>query len=276
MDKSFTGKFDVKPEDIVIFHIGFGCGGSRHATDFQNMFPERTVVYGFEPRDDNSNKGIEKYLRGKFINTALHSVNGKFSFNVNKAVSSSSMLEPNDVVCEEHIKPWTQDNWVKTWGDNTKLDKKIRIECRTLGDFINEEGVIPDVLVIDAQGMELEIMKGMGKYFTSVKAVWAEAEFFPIYKNQDLFYDHYKFLDQYKFRLADLYAMQKWRTSEFAGEGFLTVAQALWLKRFDVLFSEFESDIDLLKCAAIAQVYNKTSYSSAILKKINSLPLGGD
>lgn len=256
--------FKIEPEDIVIFHIGFGCGGSRHADDFQKLFPNRTVVYGFEPRDDDSNKGIEKYNRGKFINTAIAGSAGVHDFNINKAVSSSSMLKPNSKVCKEYIKPWVQDDWVNTWGDNTKLDKRVKISCITLKDFIITEGVTPDVLIIDAQGMELQIMRGMRDTFDKVKAVWTETEFFPIYTDQDLFYDHYNFLNRYDFRLADLYAMQRWRASKADGEGFLTVAQALWLKRLDGLCGL--SDIDLIKQAAIAQVYNKTSYATAILK----------
>lgn len=57
---------------------------------------------------------------------------------------------------------------------------------------------------MDAQGAELNALKGLGNYLNNVIAIITELEISPMYIGQGLFEDVYKYLTTNGFYLADM------------------------------------------------------------------------
>jgi len=270
--KSITD-FEVEDKDIVLFVIGAGAGGSAAIDSVVTKFPYRTVIYAFEAREfgDYDKKAYQQYLnlgvRVVVINRAVSGKSGLQKFYLNKQTPSSSLLPPSEKTINEHIVPFTTDRKITTWGENTELDKVVELDAITLKEFIDKEGVTPDLIVADVQGMELEVIKGMGDYIKDVGALFTEVEFYEIYKGQALFSDQTEYYEANNIRLADLYGLQRWHPGPAAGGGFLTVGEALWMRTVDSMFEESD-DLKLIKQAAIAFCYEKLSYTYAILERL--------
>tara|TARA_R100001530_G_scaffold1886_1_gene3243 strand:- start:18721 stop:19749 length:1029 start_codon:yes stop_codon:yes gene_type:complete len=269
--------FEVEDKDIVIFVIGAGAGGSAAIDAVVTKFPYRTVIYAFEAREfgDHDKKAYQQYLnlgvRVVIINRAVSGKSGLQKFYLNKQTPSSSLLPPSEKTINDHIVPFTTDQKITTWGENTELDKEVELDAITLKEFIDKEGVTPDLIVADVQGMELEVIKGMGDYIKDVGALFTEVEFYEIYKGQALFSDQSQYYETKNIRLAEMYGMQRWHPAPAAGGGFLTVAEALWVRTVDSVFdwddgSSLLNNMKFIKQAAIAFCYDKLSYTYAILE----------
>ena len=122
-------------------------------------------------------------------------------FHINRHGESSSGLPANPEAADE-ICPVPYYPLSAKWGVNTELERKEAFTTRNLETLIGELGVVPDVLSIDAQGMELMIMRGTGRWLQDIPALVTEVEFFPIYAGQGLFSDQDALLKAKGFRLA--------------------------------------------------------------------------
>tara|TARA_B100001964_G_scaffold6969_1_gene7554 strand:+ start:134 stop:1168 length:1035 start_codon:yes stop_codon:yes gene_type:complete len=273
--------FEVEDKDIVIFVIGAGAGGSAAIDAVVSKFPYRTVIYAFEAREfgDHDKKAYQHYLnmgvRVVIINRAVSGKSGLQKFYLNKQTPSSSLLPPSEKTINDHIVPFTTDQKITTWGENTELDKEVELDAITLKEFIEKEGVTPDLIVADVQGMELEVIKGMGDYIKDVGALFTEVEFYEIYKGQALFSDQSQYYEVNNIRLAEMYGLQRWHPAPAAGSGFLTVAEALWMRTVDSMFEGYKGTgkqnmqlIKQIKQAAIAFCYDKLSYTYAVLERL--------
>jgi len=257
-----------KDRDIVIFHVGGGINGIGPATRLLDMFGKNCVVYVFDARETDSD--IEQQsdydnsgIRSKLVNKCIGGKTGKHFFRVNKVGSSSSMYEPSKYVLDYHITPWSESPKIKTWGENTELDKLIEVDTITLKEFISKEKVTPDVLSIDAQGSELDIIEGCGEYLKEVFCIVSEVEFTEIYEGQPLFQDQAKFLKTEGFKLIDIMNPQRWHPAPVIGEGCLTVGEALWFReQFCDLTTSTSS---FIKFAAVAFSFNRISFMNKLL-----------
>jgi hypothetical protein len=73
-------------------------------------------------------------------------------------------------------------------------------------DSLIAEGALPqpDFLKIDAQGFELNVLKGCGANLRDVVGIRLETQLRPLYKDQATFFEIYAFLRGYGFILRDI------------------------------------------------------------------------
>jgi hypothetical protein len=160
---------------------------------------------------------------------------------------------------------------VRIWGENAAPDRVVELATTTL-DLLAEAGTVPppDVLSIDAQGAEHRILRGARRLVDGhVGCVITEVEFEEIYAGQGLFTDQMAFLAERDFRLADLLSQQYWHPAPMIGEGFLTVAEALFLRSHEAFHPHLASERripKLVKLAAVAACFGRLSYAYEVMR----------
>lgn len=272
-------KLKVSPQDIVLFHVGGSMGSYGPIDAIIHKFPKNCVVVGFEAREDEGDLAVDTKLtplgvRLHLVNAFIGEKDGKVQdFHINKYPESSSGLPPNPEVIDE-ICPVPYQNDIPKWGVNTALDRKVEVTTKSLKTTIAELGVAPDVLSIDAQGLEVAILKGSGNCLKRALALVTEVEFFEIYAGQGLYADQAALLHKKGYRLADFLYQQRWYPRVTCGKGMLTVAEALWFKRLNAFFLDSgEADFMLrgIKFAAIAYSFEFHSIAYLVLEKLRSI-----
>lgn len=266
---------EIQPQDIVLLHVGGSLGSYGPIDSVLRCFPRQSVVFAFEARESEEDKIMQsRYeangVRTILVNACIGETSGTFPFFINKHGESSSMFPPSPQALDEHLLGYPPG--VRTWRQNTELERMITLNTISLQEFTEQQGIIPDVLSIDAQGMELRIMKGAMNAMRLANCIISEVEFFEIYSGQGLFHEQMLLLDSYGFRLADLLNTQYWHPGLAWGEGFLTVAEALWFKKIDAFLklSSQENHFILrgIKLSALAFAFKRYSYSYALLKEL--------
>ena len=175
--------------------------GTRDLDDsitFSKGFPN-AKIFSFEPNPAQFEiclKNKEFYTHrvpageGPFtnitpLNMAISDVEGDVDFwVVGLNPGGSSMLEPIDV-------PYSDGTW-----------NKITVTSRRLDNVLREQNVdAVDVVWMDAQGVELSALKGMGSYLDTVKALYVEACPQPYYKGHQLLPELQQFLQDQGFEM---------------------------------------------------------------------------
>jgi FkbM family methyltransferase len=142
--------------------------GAFDGSDSLNYHRKGYVVYTFEPKKDlfqnlvNATKHLQNYT---VINKAISLKNGTTTFNICKAGGASSILpfRPEN----ELIETWTADRT-----DIHYSGISYDVETTRLDTFIEEHGLQEttiDFIHIDAQGVDLDCLKSLGRYITNVK-----------------------------------------------------------------------------------------------------------
>lgn len=165
-------------------------------------------VYTFEPKKDLYENLIEytKHLTDyTAINKAVCLFDGKTTFNICKQGGASSILS---------FRP--EDELIQTWSENRTdihySGESYEVETIRLDTFIETyhlENEIIDFLHIDAQGVDLDVLKSLGKYLKNVKAGVVETV---IDANKSIYveqngntFEHVKiFLEQNNFIITDI------------------------------------------------------------------------
>ena len=268
------------PQDIVLFHVGGSMGNYGPIDAVINKFPQNCVVVGFEAREEECDQAVDSHLsplgvRLHFVNAFIGEHDGTTQeFRINKHPESSSGLPPNPEVFDE-ICPVPYQDDLPTWGVNTELDRKEFFTTRSLDKIIGELGIIPDVLSIDAQGLEWSILKGAGDSLEKISALVTEVEFFEVYSGQGLYSDQAALLSKFGFRLGDLLNTQSWFPRVKSGRGLLTVAEAIWFKRVDSFFLGINRDTHFIlkgiKFAAVAYSLEFYSVAYVLLERLISI-----
>lgn len=225
--------------EILVYHVG---GGSDEFGPIDKVrdagFPMRVETF--------------EALDGQCIDDHV----GEETFYVNKYPLSSGLLPTNPIYASE-----TYDKSGVTWGQNTEIDRTFQVKTTTI-DLVAKEQ--PDVISIDAQGAELRILRGSAETLRNTLCVVAEVEFSPIYLGQPLYGDQASFLEPYGFRLMEFFSAQNWHQGPKFGLGFLTVAEAVWL-RFDY---EKLSHSRVETLAKIAAGFGRLSYALRLLEHL--------
>jgi hypothetical protein len=163
-------------------------------------------------------------------------------------------------------------------GGNTSLDRQINVSLIDLDSLI-QEGVVPepDFLSMDIQGGEFDALTGAkGALDRSILGIETEVEFLEIYKDQPLYHDQARVLDEFSFRLIDIPAFQKWFPGPAIGKGFATVAEPIFIKfaqeatsgnygkRVPTDLSKISTE-RILKLALISFAFQRYSYFYTLL-----------
>lgn len=150
----------------------------------------KCTVIGVEPLEDTHG---ERLKRDPSWNLLPHYAGDgtRRIFHRTERSSSSSLYEPN----------------LDRLGDFEGLAEMItvvesmEVETTRLDDVVHER---IDMLKLDVQGAELDILRGAERLLEDVLVIHAEVEFFPIYNDQPLFDDVFRFLVARGFELFDL------------------------------------------------------------------------
>jgi len=265
-------KSDVD-KSITIFHVG-GVGeyGPIEAI-LSSQFAKYITLVLFEARGENEEDLIvheEHSLRGIktfIVPYCISDKAGRVNFYVNEESVSSSIFKPNVEASKMHLESYPDH--IRTWGDNTQLDQEISLEAITLDDAIVKYNFPnPDIISIDAQGAELKILKScLSSLQSSTTCVVTEIEFAEIYQGQSLFCDQVSLLHNYDFSLMDIVNTQYWHPEMTFGKGFLTVGEAIFLKKHNRLssFLNNEGFPKLIKLACISLCFHRYSMTYYII-----------
>jgi len=156
--------------------IDVGANDGSFAAYLSRTFACERVI-AFEPlpsrRDQLAARGYEVH------SVALSDHNGEALFNVSGADSASSLLPLTELCKSEYPQVATVD--------------QIRVPVRRLDDILSP---IESALVkIDAQGAELEILRGGKAVISAARLVLIEMTFKRLYAGQALFNDVHRELD---------------------------------------------------------------------------------
>jgi FkbM family methyltransferase len=143
--------------------------GAYDGSDSLNYNRQGYRVFTFEPKRDlyenlvNNTRGLENYT---VIPKAVCLTNGKTMFNICKRGGASSILEFRP---EEEL----NKHWSSNRSDIHYSGISYEVETIRLDTFIEENNLqdsIIDFLHIDAQGVDLEVLKSLGKYIKNLQA----------------------------------------------------------------------------------------------------------
>jgi FkbM family methyltransferase len=165
----------------ILFDVG--------ANEGQDSLGFDGVVYAFEPHPDFANllrsKNKENY---NVVEKAVSNVVGTQKFNFCRSGGASSLLEFKD---DQEL----NQTWPGRW-DVQYAGKSIDVEVITLESFIEENKIDKiDFLHVDAQGVDLQVLEGLGKHKDKIVAGRIECAANSdksIYKNQTTLLDSCK------------------------------------------------------------------------------------
>jgi FkbM family methyltransferase len=178
--------------------------GAYDGSDSLNYHSQGYNVITFEPKKDlyysllNKTKHLSNY---KVVPKAVCLFDGTTQFNICKFGGASSIL------------PFRSDNELdKTWGKHRQdvhwSGESYQVETTRLDTYLLAHGmekVVIDFLHIDAQGVDLDVLKSLGVYIKNVKAGVVETVINPeksIYQNQENNYSSIKnFLESNNFKI---------------------------------------------------------------------------
>jgi FkbM family methyltransferase len=254
--------------NIVLYHVGGGDLVFGPVEVLWNSLQDIEIIV-FEIRDQAYEK-TEISVNGKKIpltkiGKCVYSSKGKKEFYVNKQTPSSSLLKPSQKAINEYL------YFIGiSWGQNTELDYILDVETDTIDNLIQTYNLpLPDVLSIDAQGAELDVMKGADKAFNNILCVQSEMQFHEIYENQPLFHDQFKILSDHKFRLMHMDSTQNlhpfFMTVGLTDPGFLTTAEPVFVRYDDLDELSMEQ---MLKLAEISFAFQRHCFSNLIIDKM--------
>ncbi len=177
--------------------------GAYDGSDSLKFYDNGYTVYTFEPNKicyNNIKNKTSNLLNYNIINCAICLEDGETEFNICKEGGASSLL--NFKSEDELNNNWNNRKDIHYSGVSYKVDT-IRLDT-----FIEKFGLqnkIIDYIHIDAQGVDLDVLKSLGKYIKNVKEGVVETVIDinkTIYKNQTNNYMNLKlFLEENNFRI---------------------------------------------------------------------------
>ena len=265
--------------EIIVYHVGGGDDDIGPTVALIDKLKPYIKLVLFDARPGSTEVGVESIktssgVRAELVTVGVDEKTGSSDFFVNKFPLSSSLLPTSSQAGSEN------PNWVhcNTWAENTELDYIIKVPTDSIDSLVNSGKIPkPDFLSIDAQGAEINILKGASNALhDSILGLVTETEFFEIYKNQGLISDQLNFLESFSIRLTEIYDQQNWYSTAPVGSGFLTVGETLFLKYAinpqgkDSSFKGCMNIADLSvekikKMALISYAFNRISYSYFLL-----------
>ena len=143
--------------------------GAFDGSDSLRYHNEGYVVYTFEPKKDlfedlvNKTKHLTNYT---VIPKAVSLVDGTTQFNICKSGGASSILPFRSE--EELIKTWSIYRTDIHYSGISYEVETIRLD--TFIESNNLNNTIIDFIHIDAQGVDLDVLKSLGKYIKNIMA----------------------------------------------------------------------------------------------------------
>jgi FkbM family methyltransferase len=171
----------------------------------------------------------ERGLDQRFLPYAVTGGDGQRTFRLTRKPAASSLLEPNHRLYED-------------FPDAERMDvvDRFELETRALGPLLAAEGIAPEFLKLDLQGLEAEVLDSLaGTQLRDILAIHVEVLFAELYVGQCSFADVDGRLRRAGFQLYEL-KRYSWRRRSFDSEryrsrGRIAFADALYLRDPDGL-----------------------------------------
>ena len=223
----------------------------------------RSIEYtGLEPDDRSYQLLINKKndcFKYNIIKKAVWSSKSKIKYHLYEGWEQSSHYKPNQELTS--IFPDNQRfNIVKT--EILEMSTIDKIVDRTI-DFIK----------IDAQGGELEIIKGCKKKIEHVLGVELEIGIAPIYKDQPLLNEVYQKMKELNFEFIDFISLRRWeRSSNNTGYGQIIFSDGLFLRSPEYIVKNYSKDKTVIrKYIAILFVYNRFDLFDTLMNSLKKI-----
>lgn len=216
---AYTSLTRVFPREspITVLDVGANEGQTIHRV--LKEFPAATV-HSFEPAPETFSL-LERIARheprARAYPVACGASTGSVKFHVTGNHWCSSVLPPSEL-------------GQRLYGDWYTTKKVIDVPMVRLDDWARQHGVTSvDLLKVDAQGYDLEVLKGAVGLLPQVKAINCECQFAPEYEGCASFSQIDRFLVEHGFALHQLHEV-----NERGDEEQTTYGDGLWL-RTDIL-----------------------------------------
>jgi FkbM family methyltransferase len=182
-DKFMTGTTPVIVE--------VGAGNGHMLAGYLSSHP-KAIIYAFEPVQSLFETLADKYKKKENVHLyqqALGTQNEEIYLNIHNREIASSV----------HTRTREMQKTFRT----THVDK---VECCRL-DTIKEITSLDhiDLLNIITEGSELQVLKGSIALLTKIRVIKVQAFFYPVYVNQDTYYDIDNFLRNEGFNLFNIH-----------------------------------------------------------------------
>jgi len=215
---------------------------------------------GFEPDERSYNDLLRKPNNCESYNLyqkAVWSKKGAISFHLTRGWQQSSHYQPNENVV---------DNFPKR--ERFDIIKKIEMETDTIDNLVDKK---IDFIKIDAQGGELEILKGANKTLDHVMGLEMEVGLHEIYLDQPLFHEVVNFMDEKDFVFIDLISLRRWeRANLYSSMGQLVFGDAIFLRSPEWFVKYYGDNVQkLCRFMAICSLYNRFDIIDCLLQKMS-------
>lgn len=142
-----------------LFILDVGANHGTWTRDTLKIFPNSTYIL-VEPQAylEKSVEDLKLHSKIKFYPIGLGNQNSILEFAINQSDDSSS-FRPND----SKIKGY-------------EFRERVRVQMKTLDSFLSQENLpIPELVKIDAEGLDLEVLEGSSSIFGVTECILVEA-----------------------------------------------------------------------------------------------------
>jgi len=176
----------------TIFDVGAATG--EFSIKFSQLFTT-AQIHSFEPQlaffsilqSNSQNRWFSNMM-------ALSNKKETLNFYLTSSRASSSLFHPNVTNTG--------------WDSYLNVSDTIIVETNTIENYCIQHSIQRiNLLKIDAQGSELNILKGAEQMLRegNIDVIYTEVLFMPFYKDQPLFHDIAVFLELYNYKLYNIY-----------------------------------------------------------------------
>lgn len=216
---AYTSLTRVFSPDVALTVVDVGANEGQTIQRVLREFPNASV-HSFEPSPETYQRlrsTAEKEPRARVYPFACGATAGSVKFHVTGNHWCSSVLAPSDL-------------GQRLYGEWYQTQKVIDVPMVRLDDWAAEHHITNvDLLKVDAQGYDLEVLRGATGLLQGVKAINSECQFAPEYVGCASFSQIDLFLVEHGFSLHQLHEVH-----HRGDEQQTTYGDALWL-RVDVL-----------------------------------------
>lgn len=160
-------------------HGGLQYKWWRHLEDLNVVF--------FEPSPESATHLRMAWPEATLIEAGLLDREIRHPLHITRNTGCTSLLEPDTEL-------------LSRWKVAPIFDvmRTVEVKCERY-DALHARGVapVPDAMKIDVQGVEYEVLVGLGDLIHSLIGVELEAQFYPIYKDQKLLHEMVEYLAGY-------------------------------------------------------------------------------
>jgi FkbM family methyltransferase len=208
-------------EDNPLIIVDVGASGGIHERWLKYGSGIKTIL--FEPDYEEFKKLVSKKSENSLvINSALAEKSKVVDFNICKKQQVSSIYTPN-----QHLLHRYEDS------ERFNIERTVSLKADSLDNLLQKENINEiDFIKIDAQGSELDILKGATNFYENLIGLEVEVEFIELYHKQPLFSEVNSFIESKGFSLIDLrrYFWKRKRKNYSNRKGQLIFADALYFK----------------------------------------------